>query len=471
MLGQRIVPALDAAARLALFSTCHALARLVLQHAPGTKRLTCKMMANRAPTLAHLLGTAWQPLPRLSNLELTLTAFLVAAAPPAISQHVSHLHLRSCTISARDLTGWRLDDATLWPHLQHLTVDSCNLIEQPGAARPAAEPIPRLQRFAWTDAGVTALHAGPVDALLSLAVLATHARLHLHDATASARVLRRMPSLTHAHMAMEAGVVEALLQHASLEHVTLTRGEQGPLDLSRRPCRWKTLTLSGGAHLHELALLPLGGLERLTIDSWLSMWVAGARQWLQREEAAQGLAALERLHAAGKLAFAPCGAAERRDALAPRPGGGLFLLPGVRPALLARVLRLVLEAGRGGITALQPDAQQLPLECLRGEVAPLLERHGGAVQTLSVRGWPDDEWCLAALGALPAGVGHVQLMNLEARHVRALVKGALASLRHPIRLTLLHHRRVREELKAELRRTMALHTGPQLLTLEFVHLA
>ncbi len=195
--------------------------------------------------------------------------------------------------------------------------------------------------------------------------------------------------------------------------------------------------------LPDLKRLPLANLEQLTI-----------RKGLLREDAG-GLAALQQLHAGGRLALL---LGERGDSCVPRhlrSDGRRFSFRytgDCTPALL----RLVLEAGQG-ISALELDLDGPTLSQLEDELLPLLQQHGGRVDTLRLYFEDDalrlpqghaeepydvmEEWCSVLLGLMPACITHVEVVTwgnsaLVRRYARALVRGGLDELAHPLHLTL-----------------------------------
>ncbi len=471
LLGQRIVahPALDPAARLALFRSCHTLARMVLQHAPSSKRVTHKFSICSggawSPTLANLFGAKWQPLPPPQlDLELRVesiikwrwqSASLRPLLPPppsfAISQHVSRLHLSELTLNTADLAAWQLHDPARWPHLQHLTVSSSTLPQPPAVPAPPLPPIPGLQSASLQlDALRTATDTGEV------LPLAAHVRqAKLGDMFAAPAVLPSvvggLPRLTRMRVdrvVESQATLEALIQHPTLEHVEIGGLRIRPQGLRERPCRWRTLTLWGGVDLHDVASLPLAGLERLTIASFLGV----SDEQSDPAACAAGVAALQQLHGQGRLALVPRAAASARRAW----DEGRFTLANLRvvPGLVMPLLHLVLEAGRG-VNALQFDWQTATLARLQQEVAPLLQQHAGKIRTVCFEVWlsTPGEWCAGVLGVLPLCVTHVRawVWGESIGHaLAALVRGGAAALGHPLTLTLMHRGRISAGLEAEL---------------------
>ncbi len=285
---QRSVPAeLDPPGRLALFRACHTLARTVLLDAPSAKRLTKLGMDAWPPALASLLDDP--SLLTLADLELRVEGSAASpppppppAPPPSIARHVARLHVCSLTLTPSSLAAWRLHDAALWPHLQHLAFLKCHLPPATASALPLP-PIPRLQSFTWEQTA-----RGGVDSPATLAAVLQLVgqaswwarRLRVissieareRNRQVALQALARLPHLTHADVgALGPAQVEALLRHPTLEHVTVgsVNGYGFSADLSQKPCRWRTLTATGWACIASLALLPLGGLERLSISGSL----------------------------------------------------------------------------------------------------------------------------------------------------------------------------------------------------------
>ncbi len=479
LLGGRIIAALDAASRLALFRCSHALARLVLVHAPGSKRLahlvTSSGSGRWSPTLADLVGSRWQPLPSPLGLELRITSS-ASNKPPlpsrlpsaAIRQHTTHLHLGKCLLTAEGLAAWQLHSPTLWPHLQHLTIAHTGNVARPPtpASLRQLRPIPGLHSF--SVGGGVSLHA--MEAALPLAAQAPGLHLPYIRCAATAKALAAMPRLTHVEVkGLYDGGFAALLQHATVEHVTLHTFSLAH-DWSKHACRWKTLTAMGGLELHRLPGLPTAQLERLTVRGCLKGYglVNG-----------DGVAALQRLHAEGRLALRPTGE-DDEDVVQfwrMRRGERVF---GVwaRADATAALVRLVAEAGQGpgGITCLALSSRTFSLTVFRDEVAPALQRNGG-VHTLLIEleETTPGECFTGLLGALPPCVTRVRADVAFAAEadVRALVRAGAAALAHAVTLTLLHGGEVRAKFKAELSRLAAgagrARGRPQsLLTLEVV---
>ncbi len=454
LLGQRIVahPALDPAARLALFRSCHALARMVLLHPPSSsKRITHHVSSNSgwewSSTLATLLSAKGQPLPPHLDLELRVESSVervgesaqhpLPPPPSSITHHVSRLHLHQLTLTAADLAAWQLHDPTRWPHLQHLTLHDCK-VQRSGAA-PPLPPIPGLQSTSFPHCGMDP--ASGIAPLLPLAANATQVTLGRLSAApvALSLVVGGLPRLTRLRtdeVVHGAAPVQAMLQHPTLEHVEVGGLQPYGVDLSQQPCRWRTLTLRGGVNLHDLPVLPLAGLERLTVVGIIAAW-DGARE---AEGSDRGLAALQRLHEGGRLALAPGVSFESLRPWALRPGEGMFDL-GSAKRLASPLLRLVVEAGRG-VNVLGLEWEAAPVPWVRGAIAPLLEQHAGKINTLCfhVFGQTPESWCAGVLGALPACITHVKVLVFGddlGVQMRALVRGGAASLRHPLKLTVL----------------------------------
>ncbi len=275
MLGQRIVahPDLDAAARLALFRACHALARTTLLHAPGSKRHTASIGYHTgqewSAKLARLLGAKWQPLP-LGSVDLdlritfssalypTLHSRLPPPPPTSLSHHVSRLHLQRCYLTVSHLAAWQLHDAALWPHLQHLTIDDCDVPRFLAQEEQPLQPIPRLQSFRWElrlqTCGFAGQYAsGVIDFSSTLLPLVTNTRrLHVRSwwAEWEVELVTQLQHLTHVDLSdtrpRQPFPVDALLRHPTLEHLVL-RHALVYRDLSRQPCRggrWSCTTWS-----------------------------------------------------------------------------------------------------------------------------------------------------------------------------------------------------------------------------------
>ncbi len=322
-LQRRVLADLDPPACLALFCCSRVLARTVLLDVSGAKRLTNAKSSTWPPALARLLDDP--QLQPLVDLELRVGSGVHPPPPPPppppspIAQHVARLRLFSLAFTPASLAAWRLHDATLWPHLEHLTIDKCSF--QSSAATQPLQPIPRLATFTWEQTP-GAQPESMVDALLTLAEPATHLRLiraYLSPTHVVRQALARLQRLTHADLdvaslAVDAGeveVVEALLAHPTPRDVTLANVARDLPHLSRFPCRWRTLTLSSGACIATLARLPLAGLERLTIRGYVERGEDGRGAVAARQA---GLAALQRLHGQGGLVLLPEpeGAAQNR---------------------------------------------------------------------------------------------------------------------------------------------------------------
>ncbi len=455
MLGQRILPALGARARVALLGTSHALARLVLQHAPGVKRLTHRgpAAAGWSPVLAHLLGTAWQPL-AVADLELHVNQCKALPPPPpaGISRLVSHLRLERCKVDA--LAAWQLHDTELWPLLQHLTARDCDLaqpVEYTAVAQ--LQPIPGLQSFTWKE--LVSLFQGDPPLALLLPMAANATRLTLHTSYLShlaAQALRRLQRLTHAHVVRVEGedVVLALLQHPTLEHVVVGDFSDRvhwtlDLDLRQRPCRWRTLTIRRYTFVSVAVLgcLPLHGLEQLSIH-W-GLRTGSDHGPGQPPSLTWGLHLLQQLHAAGRLQLHPGCDARERDC-------GMFRLDGTS-GHLGPLLHLVAGAGRGvHIVCLYPPVptQEAPAPLVQPARFPLAF---GTV-AFSMPNSVDDAWCAGLLRLLP---GCVRRVSVRVRSdeggavLRALVQGLARHVRRPLTLTLIGDATITHELEAELR--------------------
>ncbi len=413
----------------------------------------------------------------LTDLELNAEGGAPSQRPPpplpSIAHHVVHLLLTRLTLTLASLAAWRLHDAALWPHLRHLTIHRCSFASSTVPALPLW-PIPYLATFTWEQSPGTAL-SGPAAATLTLAERATHLRIvrpHFGSAHGARQALAWLERLTHvdldvASLSIVAGeeqVVEALLRHRTLEHVTLANLGADLPDLTRRRCRWRTLTLSSTAAVAALGRLPLAGLERLSIRGYLERGGEGRGAVAARQA---GLAALQKLQGQGKLALvaeAEGSGQSRRWRL--QPGDGLFTLFHTGDMLPA-LLPLVLEAGEG-VNHVFIDASSLPLPRLREHVAPLLSELPGRISTLctlmrvdlpSDAQWPepDEFWWASLLGCLPASVAHVKVEAMVGagaqgtfRCASAMVRGGAATLRHPLTLTLLHSGQISDAQAAQL---------------------
>ncbi len=513
LLGQRIVahPALDPAARLALFRSCHTLARLVLLHATSSKRVTHHVSGGASSdtgsdtdssessdgsdssiggdalqwspvVLAHLLTTKWQPLPACLDLELRVEAargldgtpqLPLHPPPTSITHHVSRLHLNLLRLSAAALAAWQLHDPARWPHLQHLTLHDCKMQWDAGAATPP--PIPGLQSVSLQLYGRWRWRSNNTK-VLPLAAHAARARLtgEYVAADRASLVMEHLARLTHLRVdgSVEGrAAVLALLRHPTLEHVEVGRLRLDRSDLSRAPCRWRTLTLWGGVYVQDVALLPTAVLELLTIKGFIG--VSGQRP--DPAACAAGVAALQRLHSQGRLALLPSAPPTARRAWS----DGRFYLGSLYtvPALATPLLGLVLEAGQG-VNTLEVHSETTTLARLQQEVAPLLQQHAGKVHTLCFEVWHDVQgaWCAGLLGVVPLCVTHVRAKvcnQFVSTALAGLVRGGAASLRHPLTLALLHEGHISAGLEAELRQLAAGggvgHGQPEsLLTLEVV---
>ncbi len=465
-LQRRVLAELDPPARLALFRCSRTLARTVVLHAPSAKRLTKLDSGSWAPALAGLLdGPQLQP---LADLELRVEggADLEPSppppppSPPFITHHVARLHLSCLTLTPLSLAAWRLHDAALWPHLQHLILHECP-IKQPPAAAPAQplQPIPRLLTFSWQVTRDDGGNDGTASqaAVLPLAAQArrlrvTASRLWEYDRSRemSLKALACLPHLTHADLdaAGFPSVAEALLRLPMLEHVTLITLHLGVPDHSQHACRWRTLTVHSWADLGALACLPLDNLERLTLKGLLG---GGP---MEQQQA--GLAVLQRLHSQGRLALRRTGLQDRRWQLSPADGMFLMLQMG---SLAPAVLRLLLEAGQG-INTLYVDRAFLAPATLQQQVAPLLREHAGRRITTLCMSLDflhnDEEWWGRVLGRLPASITHLKVDVLIRDEevvedcLLALMEGSIGMLQHPLTLTVLHKGQVDADLEGEL---------------------
>ncbi len=497
---------LDGPSRLALLATCHALAAALLAHGPGRKALCHQAGSKTAPrwstTLVDLLTSKWQPpagAPPLSlELQLGLSTPtyrdkpqpLPRLPPPALRQLVTHLHLRLLSLSAADLQLLR--DPQQWPAMRHVTLHRCAF---PAKAPPAssssssrgkksagasetaaaapAPALPLLEKLTVMDEDGSL----PPWALHGLLVLAPHLAsldLELWGGGASeqlAGALQRLPTLTHARLGddMTDEVAAAVLGHPRLEHVTLLDELRG-LERDHHhggggggsASRLRTLTLPSGLDCQALARLQLEqlpSLERVTVVRFLRAWADEDTEAAEREAVVGGLAALERLQAAGRLVVEPL--AGGSDALhawrLPGGGGGGGASAGAvqlqcSPGLLARAAGAALRAARPAAGALVLPLNDVPLEAVRRLAGDEGLAHGGAaLRTLCVfafrqpddyygegvdeeeaeqRGLPlarevEEPWA-GFLAALPASMERVKVrvdMHLGAARLRALVGG------------------------------------------------
>ncbi len=466
LLGQRIVahPALDPAARLALFHSCHALARLVLLHVPSSKRVTHRASsATRtggqwSPKLERLFNAKWQPLPpRQLDLELRVekgqNAPQLPPKPPptSMTHHISHLHLHQLRITISHLAAWKLHNAILWPHLQHLTISHCTA-RKAGVTAPPLPPIPRLESFTWMKRTMQDL-----DVLLPLASNVTSLHMAVRPGEPQPPwmldSLQHMPRLTHLRLdnAVTSAWLRALLRHPTLEHLAVGSLTYPQDDLSKQPCRWKTLAAARLTSLGDVAKLPVEGLERLTVALMLSRRSA-------YEGAGSSVAALQRLHRKGKLVLLP----PPGDSLGcwwRRPNGVDVLgLSGAGASTYA-LRRLVAEAGQG-VHAVAFAASALPLPLLREALAPAMQRQPGArVHTLCLHlnGSVTEQWCAGVLGTLPPCVTHVEVSaeGVEHQRLAALVRGGAEGLRHVVHLSVLQRGNMSAEQERELRHLLA----------------
>ncbi len=299
--------------------------------------------------------------------------------------------------------------------------------------------------------------AAPQTAVLPLARQATH--LHVtspwpgsRSQALAMRALAHLPHLTHADLDMgcTSPVVEALLLMPTLEHVTLAYVHRALPDLSQCACRWRTLTVAARTCVADLAHLPLGGLERLTLGRQLAL---APRRYHHADDQA-GLAVLQRLHGQGKLTLRKSSEREDRERWRLSSDDGLFMLLGLG-AVAPAVLRLVLEAGQG-INTLRVDEDFLDPAMLQQHVAPLLRQHPDRITTLcvDVGGGRDEEaWWGRLLGRLPASVTHLKMDVVDEGLdgcLLALVRGGgVGALRRPLTLTLMHEGQISDDLEAE----------------------
>ncbi len=179
-LQRRVLAELAPPDHLTLFRCSRALARMMLLHATSSKQFTRTGNSPWPPALAHVLDDpSLQPLADLElRIRMPAGARMVPhppRAPPShLTHHVARLHLSGLRFSPHAIALWRLHDAALWPHLEHLAITQCPLPPTPKSAQPL-RPIPRLLSFTWE-------HAEEVDApgavaMLSLVGLAKRLRV------------------------------------------------------------------------------------------------------------------------------------------------------------------------------------------------------------------------------------------------------------------------------------------------------
>ncbi len=337
------------------------------------------------------------------------------APPAALSQQVSSLHLCDLDLNTTRLAeDWQLHDTALWPHLRHLTIDDC------GACDPVEQrlqPIPRLRSFVWlwnsrSDA------AGTLAALLPLAAHAQHLEFDREESEPQlvATALAALPHLTSVEILPRYGpgvddaVAAALLEHPALQHVTLD-GFWLEADHSARPCRWKTLTWLENAYLlpRALGLLPLAGLERLTIRcemGWDHDRASNALGHLN------GLSLLEQLHRQGRLVVVPwLEGGQRAYVGGPAYVGGVESVRGrwaavwgVLPTCVRRVQLILSHCQTEGVQALVGGAVQalqhrvtlsllVSKERLKGVLRAIPHRFGAEAGGVHC-GAPGGEGCL-----------------------------------------------------------------------------
>ncbi len=394
----------------------------------------------------------------VSNGALT---YLPRQPPPlAVAQHVARLHLSDLLVHAASLVAWRLHNAALWPHLQHLDVRGCVLLTESMAAAGSsdASPLPsapHLQSFTWR-----AERTPSPDEMRALTPLLVNVRrLDVHGGelygSASATLVAdvpvaRMPLLASVRLgarALAGRALPALLEHPTVRHVELpvTLSELRGLRVER-PCGWRTLTLTRGACVEALGLPALAGLERLTVHGALSIEGGGDDDGDGggggNAEAQAGVALLQRLHARGALALLP-GALRRHleSKWQLRPDDGVFELPAGGGALPA-LLELVVAAGRGVDAILLTERRRLPHLHEEAPPPPLSAAQTptrGPPQVLGLALPADVERCAGVLCALPACIARVTVGGIRAGDgdgLRALVRGGVAALRRPVQLTL-----------------------------------
>ncbi len=482
-LQRRVLADLDPRARLALFASSPPLARTVLLNTPSDKKLTKLDSSAWPPALTRLLDDP--SLLTLADLELNAEGGggpppppPPPVPPPSIAHHVARLHLSSFTLTPASLAAWRLHDPQLWPHLQHLAILACTLSPSPAPAQPL-QPIPRLLTFTWEEPerrGGVPNDLASLAAVLPLASRAKQLRAVCRDRDRSRpwamapQALASLPHLTHADLDVSGTpeVVEALLRHRTLEHVTLDclarpQDQWAWRRLSHLPCRWRTLTATRGASMAALSGLPLAHLERLTVCGQLGG--AYDDEFVGRDSVQAGLAVLQRLHSQGRLALRKSAAQDQHWRLPPEEG--LFALLDLGSQVLPAVLRLVLEAGQG-INALLVDAHIL-LDS-GGDLAPLRAQPAHGVNTLCVHLVAHEHfefWWGDAIPHLPKCITHLKADASHFGHglhddgpyedgiarqsLEDLVVGSdVNPLTRPLTLTLLHSGLIGPELEAEL---------------------
>ncbi len=425
----------------------------------------------------QLLGGKWQPLSELTDLQLHVQLRQQQQQAPgqpqpppplpppaALSHRVSHLHLHRLALSHAALAAWRLHDPALWPHLQHLAVDTCAFAG--GASRTALPPVPRLRSFTWSSTEKQEDLEPICCTLLPLASNATHLRLDIntqikHEAAVYAGALRTMRRATHVHLTkgyLEDETAAALLAHPALQHVHLDLDAMLLMNdhRGRRPApRWKTLTVDRLSVCHHLGMLPMEGLERLIVHGHVD--AAHVLTGLQEEAVDlyrhQGLEALRQLHARGALDVRPLppGSDDARMWRLEDGDKGVALRCGLK---LSSLLPMVLAAAPDVCTVILLDLP--PLELLRAVVAPLLQRTGRVSKLCMFgAGQLPAPWWSGLLGALPPCVARVTLRVLGSTPeacLKDLVRGGAGALRHVGRLMLHMEEALGEKLEGKLNR-------------------
>ncbi len=180
----------------ALFSTCNALARLVLLHVAPAPCLAHRVSssstnaaaaAERWPAaLVHLFRARWQPVPAAAALQLRLEPSPSAdpqrifaqprppsRLPPAdLRRHVAWLTLYDLSLGASDLANLQLHSQHAWPALRRLTIDECAYAAPAGGrggARKAPPASPDLRVLELAGGVGYRVPDELLDALLALA--------------------------------------------------------------------------------------------------------------------------------------------------------------------------------------------------------------------------------------------------------------------------------------------------------------
>ncbi len=247
-------PALDAPARLALFRTCHALARLAFVHAPertvtrhGEDDDQEDVQAGAYAALGQLLDR-WAP----EDLHFELLDCAPSKPPPlSVRRHVTRLSLILRDTPAPpdwDWVGW-LGGGT-WPRLQHLTWDSGG--DEPAPGRKLPRPIPTLRKLTLAQSDYMETRYEVLEPLLRLASGPHMEELEwnsFHESGCSDGLevaLRRLRRLTRVrtNSLRPVGDVMRLLEHPTVRHVELSDGLSWDWpDLSGWRCAWRTFAV------------------------------------------------------------------------------------------------------------------------------------------------------------------------------------------------------------------------------------